>query len=215
MPAWARINAKMVGAQLSGGQTILARRGAMLAYKGDVTFTSSATGGGSLGGFVGRMVAGEQIPLMVSEGTGYVMYGHAGMQVKLIEVTGDQLSVEADKLLAYDGQLQAGTQFLGKQGGLRSIVQGQISGQGLFTTTISGQGTAALLSHGPIFELQVGGGEVAIDPQAYVAHRGDVEVKLDANVSWRDAVGAGSGEAFQLKLTGQGTAYVQASERKV
>ena len=104
--------------------------------------------------------------------------------------------------------------FTAAQGGFRSVVQGQMTGQGLFTTTISGQGTAALLSHGPIFELQVGGGEVAIDPQAYVAHRGNVQVKLDMNVSWRDAVGKGSGEAFQLKLTGQGTAYVQASERK-
>ena len=103
------------------------------------------------------MVAGEQVPLMVSEGMGTVFYGHGGMQTKIVQLQGDQLTVEADKLLCYDSGLQAGTMFLGQQGGLRSIVQGQMTGQGLFTTQLTGHGQAVLLSHGPVFELQVAG----------------------------------------------------------
>jgi uncharacterized protein (AIM24 family) len=210
-----KVNGKMVSAVISPGEQLLARRGAMLAYTGEVAFTPSSTGGASVGGFVGRMVAGEAVPLMICEGQGTVFYGHGGLQTKIVTLDGEQLVVEADKLLLYDGALQAGTQFLAQNGGLRAIAQGQMTGQGLFTTSLSGTGNAVLLSDGPVFELAVGKEPIAIDPQAYVGHRGMVDVKLDANVSWRDAVGRGSGEAFQLKLSGQGTAFVQASERKI
>jgi uncharacterized protein (AIM24 family) len=87
---------------------------------------------------------------------------------------------------------------------------------GLATTQLHGFGTAVLLSHGGTIAIPVQGGRtVAVDPQAYVAHVGQVQVDLSASVGWRDAVGRGSGEAMQLKLTGQGTVYVQASEQKI
>ena len=55
---------------------------------------------------------------------------------------------------------------------------------------------------------------VGVDPQAYVASVGQLSVDLKARLGWRDAVGKGSGEAFQLQVTGSGTVYVQASEKK-
>ncbi len=63
-------------------------------------------------------------------------------------------------------------------------------------------------------EIQLGR-PTTVDPQAYVAHVGQVDADIAVNASWRDAVGRGSGEAIQLKLTGSGTVYVQASEQKV
>ncbi len=42
-----------------------------------------------------------------------------------------------------------------------------------------------------------------------------MDVDIAVSVGWRDAVGRGSGEAIQLKLTGSGTVYVQASEQKI
>ena len=212
MPQYTKINSKMIEATVNHGEQIYARRGSMLAYKGDVYFEPTITAGAGMGGFVGRMVAGEQVPLMMCQGQGTVLYGHAGLQTTIVELQGDQLTVEADKLLCYDGTLQAGTQFLGQQG-LKGIVRGQIAGQGLFTTTITGYGSAVLLSHGPAFELNAFPGNiVAVDPQSYVGHRGHIDIQLDMNVGWRDAVGRGSGEAFQLKMNGQGVVYVQASE---
>ncbi len=50
---------------------------------------------------------------------------------------------------------------------------------------------------------------------AYVAHHGDVRNKLSTALGWRDMVGRGSGEAFQLELSGSGAVYVQASEEKL
>ena len=119
MATYNKINSKMIEATLGYGEQIYSRRGAMLAYTGQVNFHPTSTAGASMGGFVGRMVAGEQVPLMVSEGQGTVLYGHGGMQTKIVQVTGEQLTIEADKLLCYDGGLQAGTMFLGQNGGLR------------------------------------------------------------------------------------------------
>lgn len=216
MAAYREVNSKMVEVQVVPGAQVLARRGAMLAYTGDVRFSPTLTQGQGIGGFVGRVVRGENVPMMVAEGRGAVLYGHGGHHVTVVALDNDQLSIEADKLLCYDGTLQAGTMFLGQQGGLRSVVAGQVSGQGLFTTQLSGTGTAVLLSHGPVFTLDAGqGSKIAVDPQAYVGHTGMLDVKLDANVGWREAVGRGSGEAFQLKLNGHGTVFVQASEEEL
>ena len=214
MANYEKINPKMVQVAINPGEQVYARRGAMLAYQGEVRFAPTMTAGAGVGGFVGRMVAGEQVPLMACEGRGKVLYGHAGLNVTVVPINHDQLTVEADKLLCYDGVLQAGTMFLGQQGGLRAVVQGQMTGQGLFTTKVHGQGSVALLSHGGAVPLALSGETVGVDPQAYVAHTGPLNVELSAKVGLRDAVGRGSGEAFQLHVSGHGTVYVQPSERR-
>ncbi|ANW18032.1 AIM24 family protein [Streptomyces clavuligerus] len=211
------INSRMVEATVAPGQKLYSQRGAMLAYRGEVSFTPNSVGGrGGLMSMVGRRVAGEATPMMTVEGSGTVMFGHGGHHVQLIGLTGDTLCVEADRLLAFDGTLSQGTLFLGSQGGVMGLVRGQVSGQGLFTTTLSGHGSAAVMAHGGVIELPiVPGRPVHVDPQAYVAHHGDVQNKLSTALGWRDMVGRGSGEAFQLELSGSGAVYVQASEEKL
>ncbi|MEV0775870.1 AIM24 family protein [Streptomyces sp. NPDC050433] len=211
------INSKMVEATVAPGQKMFSQRGAMLAYRGDVTFTPNMAGGqGGLMSMIGRRVAGEATPLMTVEGNGTVMFGHGGHHIQVIGLSGDTLYVEADRLLAFDGTLEQGTMFMGAQGGVMGMVRGQVSGQGLFTTTLKGHGSVAVMAHGGIIELPIGQGRtVHVDPQAYVAHHGDVRNKLSTAVGWRDMVGRGSGEAFQLELSGNGAVYVQASEEKL
>ncbi|WP_189105408.1 AIM24 family protein [Streptomyces camponoticapitis] len=211
------INSKMVEATVAPGQKMFSQRGAMLAYRGDVTFTPNMAGGqGGLMSMIGRRVAGEATPLMTVEGSGTVMFGHGGHHIQVIGLTGDTLYVEADRLLAFDGTLEQGTMFMGSQGGVMGMVRGQVTGQGLFTTTLKGHGSVAVMAHGGIIELPIGQGRtVHVDPQAYVAHHGDVRNKLSTAVGWRDMVGRGSGEAFQLELSGNGAVYVQASEEKL
>jgi uncharacterized protein (AIM24 family) len=215
--AFSQVNSKVVSTPVAPGQEVLARRGAMLAYTGDVGFAPVHTGPGGAGGMVGRMVAGEQVPMMVAQGSGTVYYGFGGLYVTIIELDGTgPLSVEADRLVAHDAGLQSTVVFLGQQGGMRGAIRGAVSGQGLFTTQLHGYGSAAVLSHGGTIAIPVDGRRpVAVDPQAYVAHVGQVNVDISASVGWRDAVGRGSGEAIQLKLTGNGTVYVQASEQKL
>lgn len=215
--AFEQVNGKVITASVQPGREVLARRGAMLAYTGDVGFSPVHMGPGGAGGMVGRMVAGEQVAMMVAQGSGTVHYGYHGLYVTIIELDGSgPLTVEADRLVAHDAALQSTTVFLGSQGGIRGAVRGAVSGQGLFTTQLHGYGSAAVLSHGGTIAIPVGGaGPVAVDPQAFVAHIGQVNVDISASVGWRDAVGRGSGEAVQLKCTGHGTVYVQASEQKL
>ncbi|MER5552277.1 AIM24 family protein [Streptomyces sp. NPDC002793] len=211
------INSKMVEAVVSPGRTMYSQRGAMLAYRGDVSFTPNIQGGqGGLGSMIGRRVANEATPLMTVEGNGTVMFGHGGHHIQVIGLDGDTLYVEADRLLAFDGTLQQGTMFMGSQGGVMGMVRGQVTGQGLFTTTLTGHGAVAVMAHGGVIELPITPGRpVHVDPQAYVAHHGDVTNKLSTALGWRDMVGRGSGEAFQLELSGSGAVYVQASEEKL
>ncbi|KOG39400.1 AIM24 family protein [Streptomyces decoyicus] len=211
------LNSRMVEARIGPGQRLFSQRGAMLAYRGEVSFTPNIQGGqGGVGSMIGRRIAGEATPLMTVEGTGTVMFGHGGHHVQVVDLTGETLHVEADRLLAFDGALQQGTMFMGSQGGVMGMVRGQVTGQGLFTTTLKGVGSAAVMAHGGVIELPITPQRpVHVDPQAYVAHRGDVRNKLSTALGWRDMVGRGSGEAFQLELSGQGTVYVQASEEKL
>ncbi|MFB7631826.1 AIM24 family protein [Streptomyces sp. NPDC056149] len=211
------LNSRMVEARIAPGQRMFSQRGAMLAYRGEVAFTPNIQGGqGGLGSMIGRRIAGEATPLMTVEGDGTVMFGHGGHHVHLVDLTGDTLYVEADRLLAFDGSLAQGTMFLGSQGGVLGMVRGQATGQGLFTTTLQGHGSAAVMAHGGVVELPITPQRpVHVDPQAYVGHRGEVRNRLSTAIGWRELIGRGSGEAFQLELSGQGTVYVQASEEKL
>ncbi|MDV6260415.1 AIM24 family protein [Rhodococcoides yunnanense] len=219
------VNSKVVKSVLAPNQNVLARRGSMLYYTGDVRFVPHSMGGGAgampgmsgVAGMAGRMMAGEHVAMMAAEGQGEVFYGHAGLYIEVIHLDGSSmLTVEADRLLVHDGYLQSSIVALTSQGGVRGAVRGAMTGQGLFTTQLTGQGSVAVLSHGGATPLQVGPDhpQVVVDPQAYVCHIGNINVDISANVGWRDAVGKGSGEAIQLKMTGMGTVWVQASEQK-
>lgn len=216
MPGFSLINSKMIQVPIGPGQEVYSKRGAMLAYTGRVWFAPTAMAGQSIGGALGRAVAGEHSAMMHVTGQGSVMFGHAGLNVNQVELAGDTLYVEADRLLVHDASLQVGTMFMGEQGGIGGVIRGAVSGQGLFTTTLTGQGSCALLSHGGVIELPISPQRpIHVDPQAYVAHRGQVQNKLTTAVGLRDMIGRGSGEGFQLELSGSGVVYVQASERKI
>ncbi|NVI92583.1 AIM24 family protein [Actinomadura sp. BRA 177] len=217
MPGYQSINSKMLQVPIGPGQEVYSKRGAMLAYTGPVSFAPTATAGQGIGGTLGRAVAGERSAMMHVTGQGSVMFGHRGLEVTVIDLTGaDTLYAEADRLLVHDAALQVGTMFMGEQGGVRGIVRGAVSGQGLFTTTLTGHGSCALLSHGGVMEMPITPQRpVHVDPQAYVAHRGQVQNRLTTAVGLREMIGRGSGEGFQLELSGSGVVYVQASERKI
>ena len=211
------INSKMVEATVVPGQRMFSQRGAMLAYRGEVAFTPNIQGGqGGMMSMIGRRLANEATPLMTVEGNGTVMFGHGGHHIHVINLAGVTLYVVADRLLAFDGSLQQGTMFMGSQGGVMGMVRGQVTGQGLFTTTLTGHGAVAVMAHGGVIELPIAPGrDVHVDPQAYVAHHGQVRNKLSTALGWREMVGRGSGEGFQLELSGSGAVYVQASEEKL
>ncbi|MEV6770729.1 AIM24 family protein [Nocardia sp. NPDC051030] len=229
-----QINGKVVKVHAGRAGGVVARTGAMLFYTGDVSFSPHQVPGagqmGGLGGMMGmagRMMAGEHERTMMAQGNGEVHYGFAGLETHIVNMhPGAVLRVEASRLLANTAGLQSSVVSVmssGGQGGrgggimgaIRGAAAGALTGAGMFTTQLSGQGSAVLLGHGGFIELTIGQYPVVVDPQAFVAAYGNVQTELKTALSWRDAVGRGSGEAMQLHCTGQGVVYVQASEEKL
>ncbi|ASF10935.1 hypothetical protein NBRGN_065_00060 [Nocardia brasiliensis NBRC 14402] len=229
-----KVNGKVVKVNVGMSGGVVARTGAMLFYTGDVSFAphqipggQGMGGGGGLMRMAGRMMAGEHERTMLAQGNGEVHYGYAGLEVHVVHMQpGATLRVEASRLLANTAGLQSSIVSVmssgggggggGLMGALRGAASGALTGQGMFTTQLSGQGSAVLLAHGGFLELQVGGpNPIVVDPQAFVAAYGNVQTELKTALSWRDAVGRGAGEAMQLHCVGQGVVYVQASEEKL
>ncbi|SHG36961.1 AIM24 family protein [Geodermatophilus nigrescens] len=189
------------------GDRIRAASGSMVAVEGNVDFKSSGMGGGGgMRAALKRAVAGESISLMDCSGSGRVYLALDAMDVLVVDLAGDTLTVESEHILAHTEQLRLDVQFSG--------LRGVTSGQGLATTTVSGHGQVALVSEGPVMALEVApGAELVVDPDAYVGSRGQLSMNLVSGVSWKSLVGEGSGEPFSLRFTGHGLVLVQSAER--
>ena len=74
---------------------------------------------------------------------------------------------------------------------------------------------SALLSRGgPLIHLEVSPQyPLVVDPDAFVCARGQLTQSFDMDVSWRSAIGQGSGEAFSLRWAGTGVVSIQPAER--
>ncbi len=231
-----KVNGKVVSIDLARSGPVIARRGAMLFYTGNVFFQphqipgmGGGMGGalGGLAGMAGRMMQGEHEATMVAQGHGTVHYGFRGLEVEVVEMPqGGDLRVEASRLLAYTQGLQASIVSTassgqgagggrGLMGALRNAASGVATGQGMFTTQLSGVGAAVILGHGGFITLDVAPNRpVTVDPQAFAAALGPIQTNLRSTVSLRN-MGRTGGEAFQLDCTGQGVVYVQASEHRL
>ena len=212
MPVYELVNEKMLRVQLRG-EEVLAKRGAMVAYTGHVDFAPNTLGNEGLSSAAMRSVTSEQMHLMRASGSGEVLYARRGLHITIISLSGETLYIESDNVLAFDNRLRSGTQFQGNQG-VQGLVRGAATGQGLWTTTFDGHGEVAMLSDGDAIALEVSSEHaVCVDPNAYLGHKGPLQSQFVTDVNWKTLVGQGSGESFQLKFTGQGTVYIQASER--
>ena len=198
---------KVIEAQLSG-TSIKALSGSMVAYEGTVQFKSAGFGGGSgiMAGLKQR-ATGEALSLMECTGNGRVFLAVNAQHVTVVDLNNEQLKVESRQLLALAGNLQTNVTFAG--------LRGASAGQGLFTTTVTGQGQVALLSAGgPLIHLEVSPQyPLVVDPDAFVCAKGNLTQSFITDVSWRTAVGQGSGEAFSLRWEGNGLVSIQPAER--
>ncbi len=190
------------------GGSVRAATGSMIAYTGEVGFRNAGLGGGDgLRAAIKRRATGESVALMQCSGTGTVWFAKDAMDVVIVELAGDTLKVESEQLLAISDGLRTDVAFAG--------LRGASSGQGLFTTAVTGTGAVALLSAGgPLIALEVSPQfPLVVDPDAFVASSGRLEQTFVTDVSWRNLIGESSGEAFSLRFDGTGVVYVQPEER--
>ncbi|HEX8158958.1 MAG TPA: AIM24 family protein [Solirubrobacteraceae bacterium] len=156
-----------------------------------MSFKRQGIGGqGGVKGAFKRKLTGESLTLMDVSGTGVVYIANMAMEINLVGLADERIWVEASNLVALEAKLKTNQKFNG--------LRGATSGQGLFTTTVEGQGTVALLSDGPAIGLEVNQGmPLNVDPQAYVAHKGQLQQDFVTDVTWRTAVGQSSGQLGQ------------------
>lgn len=189
------------------GDAVRAVQGSMVAFTGNVDFKNAGAGGGEgLRAAFKRAVAGEGLSLMECTGSGRVYLALDAQYVTVVDLQADTLSVESESVLAVTPGLKLDVKFAG--------LGGAVAGQGLATTTVSGNGQVAVLSDGPMIVLQVQPGQpLVVDPQAFVASSGQVSSNIVSGVSWRSLVGESSGENFSLRFDGTGLVCIQPAER--
>jgi uncharacterized protein (AIM24 family) len=195
-------NSKLLKVELNG--EVMCRRGAMVAYQGQVQF--QALGAGGVGKWLKSKLTGEGVPLMKMTGRGDVFLANDASDIYLIDLDpGDALSINGANVLAFDSTLQYDIQFV--QG------MGMLSSAGLFNCVFSGQGRIAITSHGTPVVLQVDQPTYA-DPQAAICWSASLQTGYHRadQLGLGTLVGRSTGEAFTMSFSGRGFVVVQPSE---
>jgi uncharacterized protein (AIM24 family) len=197
-------NPRLLKVELSE-TSVMARNGAMVAYQGDVRFEHK---GGGLGRLLKKAATGESLRLMQATGTGELFLANQAMLVHVINLSDDSLTVNGANILAFEAGIDWDVTRV--KGGTAGMLAG-----GLFNIGLRGTGLVALISDGEPLRLDVSEAATFADPQAAIAWSGGVTTNLKSDVQAKSLIGMGSGESFQLALSGQGWVLVQPSEGRV
>jgi uncharacterized protein (AIM24 family) len=182
--------------------SVLAKNGSMVAYQGEVHFEHK---GGGLGRLLKKAATGEQLRLMEASGTGELFLANQAMLVHLLRLQDDSVTVNGENILAFQEGIEWDVTRV--KGGTAGVLAG-----GLFNIHLRGSGLVALVSDGEPVRLDVAEAPTFADPQAAIAWSGGVQTNLRTDVQAKSLIGLGSGESFQLGLSGQGWVLVQPSE---
>ena len=203
--AFALQNSKLLKVSLNQ-VTVQSKIGSMVAYQGDVTFEHAGSGG--MGRMLKKAVSGEGTSLMKIEGSGEVFLADTAMDIHLIYLENDTITVNGPNLLAFDAGIDWDIHRL--KGGAAGAMAG-----GLFNMELSGTGWVAILSDGPPVLLNVAQAPTFADAQAAITWSSGVTVGLKTDFKVKNLIGRGSGESIQLAFSGQGWALIQPSEGRV
>jgi len=196
-------NSKMLKVELNG--EIMARRGAMVGYQGQVQF--QALGAGGVGKWLKSKVTGEGVPIMKMTGKGDVFLANEAQDIYLIDLEGnDALSINGANVLAFDSTLQYDIKMV--QG------MGMLSSAGLFNCVFTGTGRIAITTHGTPVVVQVDQPTYA-DPQAAVCWSATLQTGFHRaeSLGLGTLIGRTSGEMFTMSFAGQGFVVIQPSEQ--
>ena len=183
------------------GPDVLAVKGAMVAYQGQIQFHHEKAGG--LGKLIKKIATAEDMPLMRVSGQGEVFFASEAGYVYLMSLTGDAISVNGRNLLAFDASLTWD---------INRVKGAGIMAGGLFNTTVTGTGSLALCSVGKPVVLDCSTQPTYVDVQAAVAWSANLVPQVVNSMNMSSMLRGGSGEAFQYAFHGPGFVVVQAAE---
>lgn len=184
---------------------VWSKLGAMVAYRGALTFKREGMLAGGLGKALMKAISGEMAPLAKIEGEGAAYLADQGKIITVLRLEGESLSVSGNDLLAFEDSVTYAIT-------MHRRVSGMLAG-GLFSVRLSGRGLVAIMSHGRPLTLRVTpDSPVVTDPNATVAWSEGLAPELKADVSLRTLFGRGGGETFQMVFRGEGFVVVQPFE---
>ncbi len=183
------------------GPDVLAVKGSMVAYQGQVQFLHEKAG--SVTKVLKKLVTSEDMPLMRVTGQGEVFFANEAGYVYLLTLEGDGISVNGRNLLAFDASLGWD---------INRVKGAGIMAGGLFNTTVSGAGTVALCTVGKPVVLDCSTQPTYVDVQAAVAWSASLVPQVVSSMNMRSMLRGGSGEAFQYAFHGPGFVVVQPYE---
>ena len=198
---WSLQNHKMM--QVSLGPDVLAAKGVMVAYRGQMRFTHE--GAGSFGRLVKKVLTAENAPMMRVSGHGQVFFARLAEHVFTVQLEGDGISVDGQHLLAFDDSVAWDIKRMSGAG---------MMGGGLFNLQLTGHGTVALTCDGPPMLIDCSAEPVYVDPHAAVAWTSSLAPRAVNSMNLKSMLRGGSGEAVQMAFHGQGFVVVQPSERR-
>lgn len=187
------------------GQTVMLKKGAMVAYTGDIKFEREGIFSQGIGNLLKKAVSGEGISKMKATGTGRVYVADLGKRVRILYLENEAINVNGNDVLAFEESIQSDIKMM------TSV--GSIAGGGLFQAHLKGTGHIAITTHGePLTLLVKPGQSVFTDPNATVAWSGNLVPKMKTAISLKTLVGRGSGESIQMQFEGEGWVIVQPYE---
>ena len=187
--------------RVSLGEDVLAVKGSMVAYQGQVQFHHEKAG--SVARLLKKLVTSEDMPLMRVSGQGEVFFANEAGYVYLLQLEGDGISVNGRNLLAFESSLTWD---------INRVRGAGIMAGGLFNTTVGGTGTVALCTVGKPVVLDCSQQPTYVDVQAAVAWSANLVPQVVSSVNMSSLLRGGSGEAFQYSFHGPGFVVVQPYE---
>ena len=196
-------SSKMLEVKVNG--RVWSKLGAMIAYKGNLSFKREGTLEGGLMKALKRAVSQEMSPLAKIEGRGVAYLADQGKEVQILRLSGESLNVNGNDLLAFEDSVQYDIT-------MQRRIAGMAAG-GLFSVRVQGHGMVAILSHGKPLTLRVSPNEpLFTDPNATIAWSGNLQPQLRMDSSLRSMIGRGGGETYQMVFQGDGFVVVQPFE---
>ena len=196
---WALQNSQMLRVGL--GPDVLATKGTMVAYVGQVQFHHERAG--SLGKLAKKVLTSENVSLMRVSGQGEVYFADEAGYVYLMHLENDGISLNSRNILAFDATLQWDIN--------RTKGAGML-GAGLFNTTIGGTGSVAINVVGKPVVLDCTHQPVFVDPNAAVCWSANLTPGIHSSMNVSSMLRGGTGEAVQYVFHGPGFVVIQAYE---
>ena len=186
-------------------QTVMIKKGAMVAYDGNVKFEREGMLSKGVGNLLKKAISGEGTSMMKAIGTGRVYVADYAKKIRVLYLENESINVNGNDVLAHEESIKSDVKMMKSVAG--------VVGGGLFQVHLSGTGHVAVCTHGdPLTLLVKPGKPVFTDPNATVAWSGNLTPKIKTDISLKTFIGRGSGESFQLQFEGDGWVIVQPYE---